>query len=148
MHAVNTFRTFSVTAAAALALTVLPATTAVAHDGDHPFKSCADAYANGYESISQGDDHYGEHLDRDGDGIGCDEPPADFEPHDNEFLTRDTEQATAGGGQGEKHEAGTKAGLARTGGGADTTTYIAVGIGAALVAALLALVASKVRRNP
>ncbi|MEU6380418.1 excalibur calcium-binding domain-containing protein [Streptomyces sp. NPDC046909] len=64
---------------AALALAVLPS-AAEAHDGSHPFVNCTDAYENGYANIPKGDEHYGTHLDRDGDGIGCDNPPAGFEP--------------------------------------------------------------------
>ncbi|MFE7892266.1 LAETG motif-containing sortase-dependent surface protein [Streptomyces sp. NPDC057412] len=67
---------------AALALAALPA-TAVAHDGNHPFTNCAEAYASGYSDIPRGDRHYGSHLDRDGDGLGCDSPPAGFVPADD-----------------------------------------------------------------
>ncbi|CCK30208.1 putative secreted protein [Streptomyces davaonensis JCM 4913] len=67
------------TALAALALALAPG-VAQAHEGDHPFATCSEAYANGYANIAEGDEHYGSHLDRDQDGIGCDQPPADFEP--------------------------------------------------------------------
>lgn len=57
-----------VTAAAFL----LPAATASAHDGNHPFKNCPEAYAHGYSHIPQGDEHYGDHLDgHDNNGWGC-----------------------------------------------------------------------------
>src|SRR5690606_29491595 len=77
---VNVFRKPAAVAVAAVALAVVPA-TAAAHDGTHPFKTCSEAYAAGYANIPKGDDHYGKHLDRDSDGIGCDQPPADFVPH-------------------------------------------------------------------
>lgn len=68
-------------AVALAATTVLVAPTAAqAHTGNHPFKNCTQAYKNGYANIPKGDEHYGPHLDRDGDGIGCDKPPKDFTP--------------------------------------------------------------------
>lgn len=75
------FRTSAAALLAAVALAALPA-TAVAHNGSHPFENCTEAYDNGYSNIPKGDKHYGEHLDRDKDGIGCDQPPSDFVPHD------------------------------------------------------------------
>jgi LPXTG-motif cell wall-anchored protein len=48
------------------------------------FKSCAEAYAAGYANIPVGDPHYAKRLDRDGDGIACDNPPYGFEPHEEE----------------------------------------------------------------
>ncbi|MGF0171798.1 excalibur calcium-binding domain-containing protein [Streptomyces sp. Marseille-Q5077] len=102
---------------AALALAALPA-TAAAHDGDHPFKNCTEAYAGGYSDIPKGDKHYGSHLDRDGDGLGCDNPPSDFVPAD------DTSDETTG-------QDGTD--LAATGGD-DSTPYLAAGGAAALLA--------------
>ncbi|MFD5494730.1 excalibur calcium-binding domain-containing protein, partial [Streptomyces sp. NPDC127091] len=65
---------------AALALAALPLTTATAHEGSHPFKNCTEAYDAGYKNIEVGDEHYGKHLDRDGDGVGCDQAPAGFVP--------------------------------------------------------------------
>ncbi|CAM5492137.1 hypothetical protein SALBM217S_05074 [Streptomyces griseoloalbus] len=73
---------YFLTTLAALTLAALPA-TASAHDGNHPFKTCAEAYDNGYAKISSGDDHYGPALDPDGDGVACDEPPAGFIPRDD-----------------------------------------------------------------
>lgn len=75
------FRTSAAALLAAVALAAVPA-TAVAHNGSHPFENCTEAYDNGYSNIPKGDRHYGEHLDRDKDGIGCDQPPSDFAPHD------------------------------------------------------------------
>lgn len=36
-----------------------------------PFKNCSAARAAGYENIPSTSEYYGEHLDRDLDGIGC-----------------------------------------------------------------------------
>nr|WP_223188187.1 excalibur calcium-binding domain-containing protein [Streptomyces sp. TRM68416] len=104
VNPVNLFRTPAALAVATLALAALPA-TAVAHDGDHPFKNCTEAYANGYANIQKGDEHYGSHLDRDADGIGCDQPPAGFEPAKDtaaddtaaDDTAEDTDLAATGG---------------------------------------------------
>lgn len=44
------------------------------------YKTCSDAYADGVANIPRGDASYAAHLDRDGDGLGCDKPPASFVP--------------------------------------------------------------------
>ncbi|CAM5623499.1 excalibur calcium-binding domain-containing protein [Streptomyces sp. KS_5] len=110
---------------AALALAALPS-TAAAHDGAHPFENCAEAYANGYSDIPASDEHYGSHLDRDGDGLGCDNPPADFVP----VGEGPAEEGTASDETAGEEQNGTD--LAATGGD-DTTPYLAAG-GAALLA--------------
>ncbi|MEU8751523.1 excalibur calcium-binding domain-containing protein [Streptomyces chartreusis] len=111
---------------AALALAALPS-TAAAHDGAHPFENCAEAYANGYSDIPASDEHYGSHLDRDGDGLGCDNPPADFVPvGEGQAEEGAAEEGTASG----EEQSGTD--LAATGGD-DSTPYLAAG-GAALLA--------------
>ncbi|MEU9655706.1 excalibur calcium-binding domain-containing protein [Streptomyces chartreusis] len=111
---------------AALALAALPS-TAAAHDGAHPFENCAEAYANGYSDIPASDEHYGSHLDRDGDGLGCDNPPADFVPvGEGPAEEGAAEEGTASG----EEQSGTD--LAATGGD-DSTPYLAAG-GAALLA--------------
>ncbi|MEJ8669238.1 MULTISPECIES: excalibur calcium-binding domain-containing protein [unclassified Streptomyces] len=115
---------------AALALAALPA-TAAAHDGDHPFENCTEAYANGHSDIPKGDEHYGSHLDRDGDGLGCDNPPAGFVPADDK-----PDEAGAESGA----ENGTD--LAATGGD-DSTPYLAAGGAAALLAGGGVLVAAR-----
>ncbi|MGA5415998.1 LAETG motif-containing sortase-dependent surface protein [Streptomyces pseudogriseolus] len=120
------FRTSAAALLTAVALAAVPA-TAVAHSGSHPFENCTEAYENGYSSIPEGDKHYGEHLDRDGDGVGCDQPPADFVPHEE---SDDDGGAGAGTGGGEEENGG-GTDLAETG-GSDTTPYIAAG-GAAVV---------------
>jgi len=132
--AVNLLRKPGAIAVAALALAVLPG-AASAHDGDHPFENCAEAYAAGYANIPEGDEHYGSHLDRDGDGIGCDRPPADFKAHDDEA-------AAEAGDTGRKGPD-----LAETGGGGgDTTVYLAAA-GSAVLLTGGALVASARRRR-
>lgn len=111
---------------AALALAALPS-TAAAHDGAHPFENCAEAYANGYSDIPASDEHYGSHLDRDGDGLGCDNPPADFVPvGEGSAEEGAAEEGTASG----EEQTGTD--LAATGGD-DSAPYLAAG-GAALLA--------------
>ena len=117
---------------AALALAVLPA-AAEAHDGDHPFANCTEAYENGYADIPEGDEHYGTHLDRDGDGIGCDQPPAGFEP-----APDDADQA------GTADRSGTD--LAETGGD-DTTPYFAIAGMSVMLAGAGALVVANRRRG-
>ncbi|NNN35087.1 excalibur calcium-binding domain-containing protein [Streptomyces sp. S3(2020)] len=96
----NLLRKPGAIAVAALALAVLPS-AAEAHDGDHPFANCTEAYENGYANIPEGDEHYGTHLDRDGDGIGCDSPPADFTPAKDQeadaAAPKDTDLAETGG---------------------------------------------------
>lgn len=116
------FRTSAAALLAALALAAVPA-TAVAHDGNTPFKNCPEAYKNGHANIPASSPHYGKHLDRDGDGIGCDQPPADFKPHEESTETGRT------GSDGKEQSGGTD--LAETG-GSDSTPYIAAG-GAAVV---------------
>ncbi|MEV5017380.1 excalibur calcium-binding domain-containing protein [Streptomyces sp. NPDC053780] len=130
----NLLRKPAAVAVAALALAALPA-AAQAHDGAHPFKNCTEAYANGYSNIKEGDPHYGAHLDRDKDGVGCDKPPAGFEPADGSGDSGDSgEKATddnAGTGSG-KDSGGDQAtgqqgtDLAETGGD-DSTPYLAAG---------------------
>ncbi|MFC8062601.1 LAETG motif-containing sortase-dependent surface protein [Streptomyces sp. NPDC057293] len=130
----NLLRKPAAVAVAALALAALPA-AAQAHDGTHPFKNCTEAYDNGYSDIKEGDPHYGAHLDRDKDGVGCDKPPAGFEPADDSGDSGDSgEKATdenAGTGSG-KDSGGDQAtgqqgtDLAETGGD-DSTPYIAAG---------------------
>ncbi|MFC9115525.1 LAETG motif-containing sortase-dependent surface protein [Streptomyces sp. NPDC057092] len=124
------FRTSAAALLTAVALAAVPA-TAVAHDGNHPFENCTDAYDNGYSDIPKSDtEHYGTHLDRDNDGVGCDQPPSDFVPRDES----DDDGAGAGAGaedSGAEKENGGGTDLAETG-GSDTTPYLAAG-GAAVV---------------
>lgn len=145
----NPIRTSTAAVLAALALAAVPA-TAVAHDGNHPFKNCTDAYKNGYSNISEGDDHYGKHLDRDGDGIGCDQPPANFKPHDETAdlsgggTDSGAKDDSGTGDSGTKESAGTD--LAETGGNS-ATPYIAAGGAVVLLAGGGVLIAARRRRD-
>ncbi|MFV0136114.1 excalibur calcium-binding domain-containing protein [Streptomyces sp. HMX87] len=139
-------------AVTALALAALPATAAQAHDGNHPFENCTEAYDNGYRDIPAGDEHYGKHLDRDGDGTGCDKPPAGFVPADDKDDSgsgRDTGTG-AGGESGTPGQSGTSGqkdtDLAATGGDG-TTPYLAAGGAAVLLAGGGLLVAARRRRG-
>ncbi|MFC5216902.1 excalibur calcium-binding domain-containing protein [Streptomyces coerulescens] len=115
---------------AALALAALPS-TAAAHDGAHPFENCTEAYANGHSDIPANDEHYGSHLDRDGDGLGCDNPPSDFVPADEQAAGEGAAEEGSASGEA-AGEDGNDTDLAATGGD-DNTPYLAAG-GAALLA--------------
>jgi LPXTG-motif cell wall-anchored protein len=140
------FHKSAAVAVTAAALAALPA-LAHAHDGTHPFKNCSEAYAAGHSNIKEGDPHYGEHLDRDRDGVGCDKPPAGFVPADDKEAAGGDEAA------GEKERSGTErpsaaeksADLAETGGD-DSTVYLAAGGAAVALAGGGLLVASRRRR--
>jgi hypothetical protein len=61
------FRVLFVAAALAVgAIGLAPVATA-----DQPFKNCTQARDAGYEDIPATSEYYGEHLDSDLDGIGC-----------------------------------------------------------------------------
>jgi LPXTG-motif cell wall-anchored protein len=126
-------------AAGALGLALVPS-VAVAHDGDHPFENCSAAYDAGYSNIRQGDEHYGKHLDRDADGVGCDQPPADFVPVKD---SADDSGKDEDSGKPAKQDGD---GLAETGGD-DSTPYIAAAGGLVLVAGAGVLVATRSRRS-
>ncbi|MER7741078.1 excalibur calcium-binding domain-containing protein [Streptomyces sp. NPDC096538] len=128
----------TLTALAALTLAALPV-TASAHDGDHPFKSCAQAYDNGYSGLGSGDDHYGPELDPDGDGIACDEPPAGFIPRDHTEVGGDTTPVA------ETTTAARSDDLADEDSG--LTTYVTTGVAAVVLAGGIVLIASRMRRN-
>ncbi|MEU6528060.1 excalibur calcium-binding domain-containing protein [Streptomyces sp. NPDC046928] len=141
---------------AALALAALPA-TAVAHDGNHPFANCAEAYASGYADIPRGDRHYGSHLDRDGDGLGCDSPPAGFVPADDEKSddkksddqgSEDKQSDDSQTGVGAAADDGGRDGtdLAETG-GSDSTPYVAAGGLVAVLAGGSVMLAVQRRRS-
>ncbi|MFE7812412.1 LAETG motif-containing sortase-dependent surface protein [Streptomyces sp. NPDC057433] len=125
---------------AALALATLPVTTAAAHEG--VFKNCPEAYAAGYANIPASSEHYGKHLDRDGDGIGCDNPPAGFVPAADE----DEDTGTEAGAQNTGSDTGTGTDLAETG-GSSATPYIAAGGAAVALAGGGVLFAARRRRS-
>ncbi|MFF9295649.1 LAETG motif-containing sortase-dependent surface protein [Streptomyces sp. NPDC014764] len=136
------FRTSAAALLTAVALAAVPA-TAVAHSGSHPFKNCTEAYDNGYSNIPEGDRHYGGHLDRDKDGVGCDQPPSDFVPRD-ESDDAGAEAGAGAGGAKEGNGGGTD--LAETG-GSDTTPYIAAGGGAVVLLGGGLMIAARRRRE-
>ncbi|MBM4830995.1 excalibur calcium-binding domain-containing protein [Actinospica acidiphila] len=139
------FRTSATALLAAVALAAVPA-TAVAHDGNHPFENCTDAYDNGYSNIPKSDaEHYGKHLDRDNDGVGCDQPPAGFVPHDDSDDDAGTGAGAGAEGSGAKEENG-GTDLAETG-GSDTTPYIAAGGGAVALLGGGLMIAARRRRD-
>lgn len=133
----------AIAAVGAVGLTLTPS-GAVAHEGSHPFENCTAAYDAGYSAIQKGDEHYGKHLDRDGDGIGCDQPPSDFEPVED----RDEGDSGSDGDEAVSEKPAKQDGgnLAETG-GSDATPYIAAGGGLVLVAGAGVLVATRRRRT-
>ncbi|MFE9643948.1 LAETG motif-containing sortase-dependent surface protein [Streptomyces sp. NPDC006365] len=142
----NLFRRPAAVAVAALALAALPA-TAEAHDGNHPFKNCTEAYENGYSNILEGNEHYGDHLDRDKDGVGCDQPPADFVPAEDTNTGDEDESAGADESNGTDDTAGDQGtDLAETG-GSSATPYLAGGGAAVLLAGGGVLLAARKRRT-
>lgn len=46
------------------------------------FDNCTQAYDAGRSNIPMGDPDYQTKLDRDGDGLACDQPPAGFVPRE------------------------------------------------------------------
>jgi LPXTG-motif cell wall-anchored protein len=145
----NLLRKPAAVAFAALALAALP-TAAQAHEGTHPFENCTEAYDAGYSNIEKGDEHYGEHLDRDDDGVGCDKPPAGFVPagdKDTDDGAGSGKDDTSGNGEaGAEEAAGQGTDLAETGGD-DTTPYIAAGGAAVVLAGGGLLLAARRRRS-
>ncbi|MEV5544779.1 excalibur calcium-binding domain-containing protein [Streptomyces sp. NPDC052309] len=140
------FRKPAAAAVAALALAALP-TAAGAHDGTHPFKNCTEAYDNGYADIPASDEqHYGKHLDRDGDGIGCDKPPAGFVPADDKDSGGDGKADQASGQRESGSGSGKDTDLAETGGD-DSTPYLAAGGAAVVLAGGGLLLAARRRRD-
>ncbi|UXA18469.1 excalibur calcium-binding domain-containing protein [Mycobacterium sp. SMC-4] len=51
--------------AGVIAVSLAPAASAA------PFRNCTEAREAGYTNIPSTSEYYGEHLDRDRDGIGC-----------------------------------------------------------------------------
>lgn len=144
----NLSRKSAAVTVAALALATLPVATAAAHEGDHPFRNCTEAYDAGYQNIQRGDEHYGKHLDRDGDGVGCDKAPAGFVPADDKDSGPDDGATGTGSDSGEKGATGKGGGtdLAETGGNS-ATPYIAAGGAAVVLAGGAFLLASRGRRG-
>lgn len=75
--------------AASAVLVTAVATGSPAQAAQGHFSSCAQAYEAGYANIPAGHPYYSPNLDRDKDGIACDNPPKDFVPRpDNPTTTR------------------------------------------------------------
>lgn len=130
-------------AAGALALALAPS-AALAHGGGTPFKNCTEAYKAGHSNIEKGSVHYGPHLDRDKDGVGCDKPPADFVPADD--ATDEGEDQAEDTGQKPAEPAEQDGGNLAETGGDDMTPYVAAGGAAALLAGAGVLAATRKRR--
>ncbi len=77
------------------------------------FDNCTEAYAAGRANIPQGDPAYAKKLDRDGDGVACDNPPAGFQPAQQ--TQTGTEVQTGGPGELAKTGAGGELGIAAGG---------------------------------
>ncbi|GAA2657240.1 LAETG motif-containing sortase-dependent surface protein [Streptomyces vastus] len=142
----NLFRRPAAVVVTALALAALPA-TAEAHDGDHPFKNCTEAYANGHSNIPATDEHYAKRLDRDGDGLGCDQPPADFVPAEDRNTGDEDESAGADESNGADGTAGDQGTDLAATGGSSATPYLAGGGAAVLLAGGGVLLAARKRRT-
>ncbi|MFE0185626.1 excalibur calcium-binding domain-containing protein [Streptomyces olivaceus] len=142
----NLIRKPAAVAVAALALAALPTAAAQAHDG--AFDNCSEAYAAGHSNIPKGSEHYGKHLDRDNDGVGCDNPPAGFVPAgDKGGNDEEAGQGSAGDKSGGDQAAGAQGtDLAETGGN-DNTPYIAAAGGAVVLAGGGLLLAARRRRS-
>ncbi|KUI16938.1 calcium-binding protein [Mycobacterium sp. GA-1285] len=65
------FRAFVLTAAAAGAIAGASIAISPMAVANVPYKNCSEARANGDTDIPSTSEYYGEHLDRDLDGIGC-----------------------------------------------------------------------------
>ncbi|MER5225964.1 LAETG motif-containing sortase-dependent surface protein [Streptomyces flaveus] len=142
----NFFRRPAAVAVAALALAALPA-TAEAHDGNHPFQNCTEAYENGYSNIREGDEHYADRLDRDNDGVGCDQPPADFKPVEDTNTGGEDESTGADESNGTDDTAGDQGTDLAATGGSSATPYLAGGGAAVLLAGGGVLLAARKRRT-
>jgi hypothetical protein len=63
------------------------------------FDNCTQAYNAGYANLPQGSPHYAKKLDRDGDGVACDNPPPGFTPNTPGATTSSTAAPTGEGGR-------------------------------------------------
>lgn len=124
---------------ALIAAMTVPVFLAMPAHATEVFPNCDAAYAAGYSNIPSSDPHYSKNLDRDHDGIGCDNPPADFKPHQE--AAAEQKASTV---RGTKPSADDED-LAETG-GSGATPYIA-GAGAVMLAGggYLAMRRKKVR---
>lgn len=120
-----------VVAVAAIALTP----SAASADGAQAFKNCTEAYDHGHANIPEGSPYYADRLDRDRDGIGCDNPPDDFVAVKDDTADR-----------AKSNTSRTDQNLAETGGD-QTTAWIAVG-GAGILAVGGTLTLAARRKKP
>lgn len=131
----------------ALGMALAPTAALATDTTTGAFKNCTAAYAAGYSNIPESDPRYGSHLDRDGDGVGCDQPPADFVPaEDRDKAGKGEDASSEDDGASEAPASASDGNLAETG-GSNTTTYVAAGGGLMLVAGAGALAASRKRRS-
>ena len=92
------------------------------------FDNCTEAYQAGRANIPQGDPDYAKKLDRDGDGVACDNPPPGFKP------ARETETST---GTKVENGAGNGDQLPKTGPAAELGGAGAVLLAIGMIAAVL-----------
>lgn len=61
------------------------------------FDNCTEAYRAGYADIPRSSSKYGQHLDRDNDGVGCElkDAPGNFTPRKAEQQQSKTTTSTA-----------------------------------------------------
>jgi LPXTG-motif cell wall-anchored protein len=93
------------------------------------FDNCTEAYQAGRKNIPQGDPDYAKKLDRDNDGVACDNPPAGFKPAPATQTGTGT-QVETGAGKGNQLP---KTGPAAELGGAGAALLV-VGLVAAVIA--------------
>lgn len=60
------------------------------------FDNCTAAYAAGRANIPKGDPAYAAKLDRDNDGVACENPPANFQPAPEAQTGTQTGTGTSG----------------------------------------------------
>ncbi len=122
---------------ASLVAPLLLAAPAYAHGGHTPFANCGEAYANGHASIPASSPHYRPALDRDGDGIGCDNPPAGFVPASEESAPAGA-KPSASPSVSVSPAPSEESGLAETG-GSSATPYVVAGAAVLLIGGVLLL---------
>lgn len=70
------------------------------------FDNCTEAYEAGFSNIPRTHPSYAPKLDRDNDGVGCDNPPAGFQPRKEAEGSADGTQTgtkvETGGGTGDQ----------------------------------------------
>jgi LPXTG-motif cell wall-anchored protein len=143
--------------ASAFLLAAPLASPAHAHGGHTPFKNCTEAYANGHANIPSSSAHYKAALDRDNDGVGCDNPPDDFTPAPSvtPTPTRTAMPPTSSPSEPSETPASsdtptpseTSDDLAETGGSQRTVLLFAAGLAFALTGAVIVRTVRRKRRS-